>query len=152
MHPVLRLSEDFLTDRGAISFPALPRMFFIVRGAAMFGTRSLATGEAWYSDDAVTVRAGPLRPIVRASEAMNGDHGENQRNDSVAHPTLLKFALLITVAAEQHTGPSVGFTNTEGVASHSLGLRRSRYPRSREATDSTPLGLIDVCVVAIFPG
>ena len=57
MHPVLRLSEDFLTDRGAISFPALPRMFFMVRGAAMFGTRSLGPGEAWYGEDAVTVRA-----------------------------------------------------------------------------------------------
>jgi hypothetical protein len=57
MHPVLRLSEDFLTDRGAISFPALPRMFFVVRGAAMFGTRSLGAGEAWYSEDAVAVRA-----------------------------------------------------------------------------------------------
>jgi quercetin dioxygenase-like cupin family protein len=57
MHPVLRLSEDFLTDRGVASFPALPRMFFVVRGAAMFGTRSLGPGEAWYSEDAVTVRA-----------------------------------------------------------------------------------------------
>src|SRR5260370_14743887 len=57
MHPVLRLSEDFLTDRGAVSFPALPRMFFMVRGAAMFGTRSLGPDEVWYSEDAVTVRA-----------------------------------------------------------------------------------------------
>jgi quercetin dioxygenase-like cupin family protein len=57
MHPVLRLSEDFLTDRGVASFPALPRMFFMVRGAAMFGMRSLGPGEAWYSEDAVTVRA-----------------------------------------------------------------------------------------------
>jgi hypothetical protein len=57
MHPVLRLSEDFLTDRGEVSFQALPRMFFMVRGAAMFGTRSLGPGEAWYSEDAVTVRA-----------------------------------------------------------------------------------------------
>jgi hypothetical protein len=57
MHPVLRLSEDFLTDRGEVSFQALPRMFFMVRGAALFGTRSLGPGEAWYSEDAVTVRA-----------------------------------------------------------------------------------------------
>ncbi len=57
MHPVLRLSEDFLTDRGAISFPALPRMFFIVRGAALFGTRALGPGEAWYGEEAVTVQA-----------------------------------------------------------------------------------------------
>src|SRR4051812_27616041 len=57
MHPLLRLSEDFLTDRGAVSFPSLPRMFFVVRGGAMVGTRSLGPGEACYSEDAVTVRA-----------------------------------------------------------------------------------------------
>src|SRR3954462_12935249 len=56
MHPVLRLSEDFLTDRGVVSFPALPRMFFMVRGSAMFGTRSLGPGEACYGEDALTVR------------------------------------------------------------------------------------------------
>src|SRR5260370_1994771 len=55
MHPVLRLSEDFLTDRGAVSFPALPRMFFVVRGAAMFGTRSLGPRAAWYSHAALPV-------------------------------------------------------------------------------------------------
>ena len=44
MHPVLRLSEDFLTDRGVLSLPALPRMLYVVRGSAMVGTRSLATG------------------------------------------------------------------------------------------------------------
>ena len=34
MHPVLRLWEDFLTDRGVLSLPALPRMLYVVRGAA----------------------------------------------------------------------------------------------------------------------
>ena len=33
MHPVLRLWEDFLTDRGVLSLPALPRMLYVVRGA-----------------------------------------------------------------------------------------------------------------------
>src|SRR5882762_4129777 len=39
MHPELRLIEDFLTDKGAISLPALPRMLFVVRGQgeALFG-------------------------------------------------------------------------------------------------------------------
>jgi hypothetical protein len=57
MHPVLRLWEDFLTDRGVMSLPAQPRMFFIVRGTAMLGTRSLGAGEVWYGEDALTVRA-----------------------------------------------------------------------------------------------
>jgi quercetin dioxygenase-like cupin family protein len=53
----LRLWEDFLTDRGVLSLPALPRMLFVVRGAAMVGTRPLGLGEAWQGEDAVTVRA-----------------------------------------------------------------------------------------------
>jgi quercetin dioxygenase-like cupin family protein len=57
MHPVLRLWEDFLTDRGVLSLPALPRMLFVVRGAAMVGTRPLGQGEAWQGEDAVAVRA-----------------------------------------------------------------------------------------------
>lgn len=57
MHPVLRLWEDFLTDRGVLSLPALPRMLFVVRGAVMVGTRPLGQGEAWHGENAVTVRA-----------------------------------------------------------------------------------------------
>ena len=57
MHPVLRLWEDFLTDRGVLSLPALPRMLYVVRGAVMAGTRPIAQGEAWHGEDAVTVRA-----------------------------------------------------------------------------------------------
>jgi quercetin dioxygenase-like cupin family protein len=53
----LRLWEDFLTDRGVLSLPALPRMLFVVRGAAMIGTRPLGQGETWHGEDAVSVRA-----------------------------------------------------------------------------------------------
>jgi quercetin dioxygenase-like cupin family protein len=64
MHPVLRLWEDFLTDRGVLSLPALPRMLFVVRGAAMVGTRPLAQGEAWHGENAVTVRASEAGATV----------------------------------------------------------------------------------------
>jgi quercetin dioxygenase-like cupin family protein len=64
MHPVLRLWEDFLTDRGVLSLPALPRMLYMVRGAAMAGTRPLAQGETWYGQDAVTVRASDAGATV----------------------------------------------------------------------------------------
>lgn len=58
MHPVLRLWEDFLTDRGVLSLPAQPRMIYVVRGSAMVGTRALAHGEVWHGEHAVTVQAG----------------------------------------------------------------------------------------------
>jgi len=64
MHPVLRLWEDFLTDRGVLSLPALPRMLYVVRGAAMAGTRPVAQGEAWHGEDAVTVRASEAGATV----------------------------------------------------------------------------------------
>ena len=64
MHPVLRLSEDFLTDRGVLSLPALPRMLFVVRGAVMVGTRPLGQGEAWQGEDAVAVRASEAGATV----------------------------------------------------------------------------------------
>jgi len=57
MHPELRLIEDFLTDRGVLSLPALPRMIFVVRGAITIGERVLGPGEALFSDDLLTAHA-----------------------------------------------------------------------------------------------
>ena len=57
MHPELRLVEDFLTDRGALSLPALPRMLYVVRGAITVGQRTLGQGEALFGEDAVTAHA-----------------------------------------------------------------------------------------------
>jgi hypothetical protein len=57
MHPELRLIEDFLTDRGAFSLPALPRMLYVVRGAITVGERALGPGEALFSEEALTVHA-----------------------------------------------------------------------------------------------
>jgi quercetin dioxygenase-like cupin family protein len=57
MHPELRLIEDFLTDRGALSLPALPRMLYVVRGALTVGQRLLGQGEALFGEDPVTAHA-----------------------------------------------------------------------------------------------
>jgi hypothetical protein len=57
MHPELRLIEDFLTDRGVLALPALPRMLFVVRGAITIGQRTLAQGEALFGEDLVTAHA-----------------------------------------------------------------------------------------------
>jgi hypothetical protein len=57
MHPELRLIEDFLTDRGMLSLPALPRMLYVVRGAIAVGQRVLGQGEALFSEDLLTARA-----------------------------------------------------------------------------------------------
>jgi hypothetical protein len=57
MHPELRLIEDFLTDKGAIALPALPRMLFVVRGAVNIGQRVLGQGEALFGEDLITAHA-----------------------------------------------------------------------------------------------
>jgi hypothetical protein len=57
MHPELRLIEDFLTDRGVLSLPALPRMIYVVRGAITVGQRVLGPGEALFADDLLTAQA-----------------------------------------------------------------------------------------------
>ena len=57
MHPELRLIEDFLTDRGAVSLPALPRMVYVVRGAITIGQRVLGPGEALFSEDLLIAHA-----------------------------------------------------------------------------------------------
>ena len=75
MHPVLRLWEDFLTDRGVLSLPALPRMLYVVRGAAMAGTRPIAQGEAWHGEDAVTVRASEAGATVWRWDLSTGTPG-----------------------------------------------------------------------------
>jgi quercetin dioxygenase-like cupin family protein len=58
MHPELRLIEDFLTDRGALSLPALPRMLYLVRGSLTIGQRVLGQGETFFSEEAITAHAG----------------------------------------------------------------------------------------------
>ena len=58
MQAELRLIEDFLTDRGALSLPALPRMLYMVRGSITIGERVLGQGEAFFSEDLITGHAG----------------------------------------------------------------------------------------------
>lgn len=57
MQPELRLIEDFLTDRGVLSLPALPRMLYVVRGALAVGQRLLGQGEVLFGEDLVTAHA-----------------------------------------------------------------------------------------------
>jgi hypothetical protein len=60
MPAILRLYEDVLPNDGTlrVALPALPRMVFIVHGAATIGGRSLADGEAWHGEDAATLTPG----------------------------------------------------------------------------------------------
>ena len=59
MPTFLRLYEDILAG-GAdeMRLPALPRMIFVVHGAATIGGQTVADGEAWAGEGAITVVPG----------------------------------------------------------------------------------------------
>lgn len=62
--PILRLTEDILSNGNEASLPALPRMIFVVHGAVRIGAaaiaeRSFKADEAYSGEDAVTFQAGP---------------------------------------------------------------------------------------------
>jgi quercetin dioxygenase-like cupin family protein len=89
MHPALQLVEDFLSDRGTLDLPALPRMIFVVRGSAMVGTSSLGKGEAWHGEGAVTVRAGPTGVTLwRWELSFNGAAAAAQSKGAVSREKL----------------------------------------------------------------
>jgi len=59
MSLIMRLYEDVLPgDTLRAALPALPRMIFVVHGAATIGGRALSDGEAWHGEDAVTLAPG----------------------------------------------------------------------------------------------
>jgi hypothetical protein len=56
--PVLRLTEDVLSNGIEVSLPAAPRMIFVAHGTAAIGGRELKAEEAFSSEGAVIVKAG----------------------------------------------------------------------------------------------
>jgi hypothetical protein len=59
MHPILRLYEDTISGGTAeVSLPALPRMIFVVHGAAVIGGRTFGDGEAWHGEGPATLAPG----------------------------------------------------------------------------------------------
>jgi hypothetical protein len=57
MYPTLRLYEDVLTNDAEASWPALPRMMFVVHGAVAIADRTLRDQETFSGESAVTVKA-----------------------------------------------------------------------------------------------
>jgi hypothetical protein len=55
----MRLYEDVLSGAAMrVALPALPRMIFIVHGAAAIEGRALSDGETWHGESAVTLAPG----------------------------------------------------------------------------------------------
>jgi len=51
MAPVLRLYEDTLSNTAeAVGLPPVPRMIFVVHGAATIGGSAVSDGETWHGE------------------------------------------------------------------------------------------------------
>jgi hypothetical protein len=60
MPAILRLYEDVLPTGSTFdaALPAMPRMVFVVHGAATIAGRELGDGEAWFGEDALVLTPG----------------------------------------------------------------------------------------------
>lgn len=113
MIALLRLYEDVLSsDAVAIDLPALPRMIFVAHGAAATADRTVRDGEAFGSEDALTLKAGGEGATLWRWEFTCGDdtgagmlagHGAVSREKLVAPLETLPEGRLVL------RGDSVGF-------------------------------------------
>jgi len=60
MSPILRLHEDTFSAGGSLdaAMPAMPRMIFVVHGAATIDGRSFGDGEAWFGEGPLALMPG----------------------------------------------------------------------------------------------
>jgi hypothetical protein len=56
--PILRLTEDVLSNGSEVSLPAAPRMIFVAHGSVAIGDRTLKADEAFSGEGAVALKAG----------------------------------------------------------------------------------------------
>src|SRR5215472_8479886 len=60
MPAILRLLEDTLSADGSLdaALPAMPRIVFVVHGAATIDGRTFGDGEAWFGEGPLAMTAG----------------------------------------------------------------------------------------------
>jgi hypothetical protein len=58
MPPVMRLYEDSFSGGATATLSALPRMIFVVHGAATIGDKTLGDGDAWGGEGAASLTSG----------------------------------------------------------------------------------------------
>jgi hypothetical protein len=104
--PILRLTEDILSNGNEASLPALPRMIFVVHGAVTIGAaaiaeRSFKADEACSGEGAVTLKAGVEGAtlwrweLISAGGAANANGMVTREKLSAPLETLPKGELLL---------------------------------------------------------
>ena len=77
MHPVLSLYEDILADGVTLALPAHARMIFLVHGSVTIADRTIADGETWHGEGAVTLVAGSAGACCWRFELTDGEAPQN---------------------------------------------------------------------------
>jgi hypothetical protein len=104
MYPTLRLYEDVLANDAEASWPALPRMIFVVHGAVTIADRTLGDEDTFASETAITLKAGSRGATLwrwelapdDAAGAANGGRGVHSREKLAARlETVPEGALLL---------------------------------------------------------
>ncbi len=104
MYPTLRLYEDVLANDAEASWPALPRMIFVVHGTVAIADRTLRDEDTFGGENAVTVKAGGAGATLwrwelapdDATGAANAGRGVRCREKLAARlETVPKGALLL---------------------------------------------------------
>jgi hypothetical protein len=111
MYPTLRLYEDVLTNDAEASWPALPRMMFVVHGAVAIADRTLRDEETFSGESAVTVKAASSGATLWRWElvAEAGPGGGNTARGVVSREKLAARLETVPKGALLLRGDSVAF-------------------------------------------
>lgn len=104
MYPTLQLYEDVLANDAEASWPALPRMIFVVHGTVAIGDRTLRDEDTFGGESVVTAKAGGTGATLwrwelapdDASDTADAGRGVRSREKLAARlETVPKGALLL---------------------------------------------------------
>ena len=118
MPAILRLYEDTLSADAAIegALPAMPRMIFVVHGAATVAGRAFGDGEAWFGDGELRLMPGKAGVTCwRFELSMAATSGAARGRGVVSHEKL-SVALDRTLRIGVPAGRDAGDTYTLGRA------------------------------------
>lgn len=109
MAPTLRLYEDVLPNGAEVNWPAAPRMIFVVHGAIAVADRTLRDEEAFASESAVAVKAGPAGATLWRWEVVPDGAGGRAMAGSVSREKLAAQLDTMPKEALLLRGDSVAF-------------------------------------------
>ena len=143
MQPTLSLIEDIHMDGAEASWPATPRMLFVVQGAITIDEKIRAPGQTWHGDAAVSVTAGRDGATVWRWELT---HGTAPATQAAGVRSLEKLA------APLQTFPEGGLLlRGDSVSFPQVGAPTATFIRGRASVASSRAVFASTCTAAPPP-